>query len=91
MEFKHSKSKTVAKIYANLEPMLKDNINFDDVVDVIDLALTEWKNSVVDQLVDKRLFWDKMNEGSDETLYTLGLRQAIDLIENHDSLKEDES
>lgn len=90
MNFNHSKSKTVARIYTLLQPLFEreEPADFDEIVDAIEIPLAEWKDSIVLQLEKKIMHWDQIQDGKDDTLYTLGLRQAIDLLNNYDSIEE---
>lgn len=80
----HIKSTTVARIYKLLEPMLsnEEKPSFDEVVDAIDIGLTEWKLAIEIELRRKITTWEEKMEDGDTTLYSLGLRHAIDLVTN---------
>jgi hypothetical protein len=39
-------------------------------------------------LEQKIAHWELVQDGKDETLYTLGLRQTIDILNNYDTIEE---
>lgn len=82
---KHTKTTTAAKIYTNLDPILSiDELLFDDVIDAIDKGLTEWRDAIASQLKEKATAWEQKMDDGDATLYSLGLRHAIDVVMNYD-------
>jgi len=42
--------------------------------------LADYALAVADQLVEKYLAWEEMSNDKDETLYSLGLRKAVDIL-----------
>jgi hypothetical protein len=42
--------------------------------------LADYALAVADQLVEKYLAWEEMSTEKDETLYSLGLRKAVDIL-----------
>jgi hypothetical protein len=90
MELRYTKSKTVGKIYTLLQPLLEreEMPEFDEIVDAIEIPLTQWRDSIVGMLEQKIAYWDVVQDGKDETLYTLGLRQTIDILNNYDTIEE---
>jgi hypothetical protein len=81
---KHTKTTTAARIYSLLGPTLKESHNFDEAIDLIDKGLAEWRNAIVSQLKDKATSWEEKMDDGDATLYSLGLRHAIDVVSNYD-------
>jgi hypothetical protein len=87
-----TKSTTVARIYQLLEPLLEREDRkptFDEIVDAVDLGLTEWRLGLSSELKLKALAWEEKMEEGDKTLYSLGLRHAIDLVLNYDPTEKD--
>ena len=53
-------------------------------------ALDTWQEAKVNELMDKVKNWEEAFDGTNENLYSLGLRHAIDLIRESDHKPLDE-
>jgi hypothetical protein len=67
-----------------LVPMVAEEVITSDAANMLtgmvsDL-LADYALAVADQLVEKYLAWEQMNDGKDESLYSLGLRKAVDIL-----------
>jgi len=67
-----------------LMPMVAEEVLTEQAVTMLagmvsDL-LADYALAVADQLVEKYLAWEEINSGKDESLYSLGLRKAVDIL-----------
>jgi hypothetical protein len=87
-----TKSTTVARIYKLLEPLLQSEDKkptFDEIVDAIDTGLSEWRVGLSFELRKKATEWEEKMGDGDKTLYSLGLRHAMDLVTEYNPIEED--
>jgi hypothetical protein len=79
-----TKPETVARIYKLLEPLLgrEEKPTFDEIVDAVDTGLTEWRVGLSNELKKKAVDWEEKMDDGDTTLYSLGLRHAVDVVMN---------
>jgi uncharacterized protein YqgV (UPF0045/DUF77 family) len=61
-----------------------------DLMKFIVEALNTWQEAKVDELMNKVKNWEEAFDGTNENLYSLGLRHAIDLIRESDHKPLDE-
>jgi len=61
-----------------------------DLMKFIVEALDTWQETKVNELMDKVKNWEEAFDGTNENLYSLGLRHAIDLIRENDHKPLDE-
>jgi hypothetical protein len=61
-----------------------------DLMKFIVEALNTWQEAKVDELMNKVTNWEEAFDGTNENLYSLGLRHAIDLIRESDHKPLDE-
>ena len=61
-----------------------------DLMKFIVEALDTWQEAKVNELMDKVKNWEEAFDGTNENLYSLGLRHAIDLIRESDHKPLDE-
>lgn len=61
-----------------------------DLMKFIVEALDTWQETKVNELMDKVKNWEEAFDGTNENLYSLGLRHAIDLIRESDHKPLDE-
>lgn len=71
-------------IYNNLTTLLAQN-KFDsdtslDIYQSMKRAMQDLQDAQIAELESKIRKWEEVSEGADTTLYTLGLRHAIDII-----------
>jgi hypothetical protein len=88
---KHTKTTTAGRIYLLLEPVIsKEDKDFDEIIDAINTGLTEWRDAIAEELHKKATTWETKMDDGDTTLYSLGLRHAVDLVLNYDPTIEQE-
>lgn len=89
-----NKNQTVSEIYKNLMEILtntKEAPDFDKLIDAISEPISYWKDSLVLALGEKLEKWEEVHGKDDPSLYTLGLRHAIVLIDDHDPVYDPEN
>lgn len=55
-----------------------------DLMKFIVEAISNWQNYKVEELMEKVKNWEEAFDGTNENLYSLGLRHAIDAIREND-------
>lgn len=84
-----NRAELVAQFRKAMQPIIAEQLITADGAEVLtviyDESLAKWEVSVVEALTNRIVQWGQTMDGiPDETLYTLGLRQAIDLVQGSD-------
>lgn len=81
-----NREELVAQFRKAMQPIIAERLVTADGAEVLstiyDEFLSEWEDYVVEVLNNRIEVWNRVMDGTpDDTLYTLGLRQAIDLVQ----------
>ncbi|WJZ48441.1 hypothetical protein [Actinomycetia phage DSL-LC01] len=75
-------NEVIKKIIADLA-MVSPNVPVEKIAIIVDSVLTEWSGSIEKKITEMVRDWeDRMPD--DDTLYSLGLRRALDVVRGQD-------
>lgn len=75
-------NEAIKKIISDLA-MVSPNVPVEKIAIIVDSVLTEWSGSIEKKITEMVRDWeDRMPE--DDTLYSLGLRRALDVVRGQD-------